>query len=69
MGRWTHIITSDKTYHDDWMSEWRHAQVSTIVWDEVEDEFLDENRKVEFITKHARIYRDVCEKAVCHSHF
>ena len=67
MSRWTHIITNNKTYNEDWMQEWKHAQVSTIVWDEVEDEFLDENRKVEFIMKHTRIYKDVCEKAVfCH---
>ncbi len=67
MARWTHIITNDHTDTDEWMPEWKHARVTTIVWD-VEDHFLDENQTVEFITKHARLYRDVCEKAILYDH-
>lgn len=55
MERWSHIITNNKTFTDEWLPEWKHAHVSTIVWDEVEDEFLLENRTREFISQHTRI--------------
>ena len=56
MERWTRIITNNKTYNDDLLQEWAHAHVSTIVWDDVEEEFLDENRTREFITCHSKVY-------------
>lgn len=52
MSKFTHIICNNKTNYDEFQSEWVHATISTIVWDE---ECLDENRTIEFVTTHTKV--------------
>jgi len=56
LAKWRHIICSSKTGYDGMSDEWGDTPISTIVWDdEVENEFLIENRTPEFIKRHTTI--------------
>lgn len=53
--KWTQIICNNKTNYDEMKSDWHNATVSTIVWDENTEEFLDEHRTEAYITHYATI--------------
>ena len=56
LAKWRHIICSSKTCYDDLSAEWGTTPISTIVWDdEIDNEFLIENRTPEFIERYTTI--------------